>query len=62
MSTIYAFRRKGFTADAINLFAEKIGVTRAPNMIPITLLEQCCRLDLDHKVISFLFYYHIYLY
>jgi len=50
MSTIYAFRRKGYTAEAINMFAEKIGVTRAPNMIPFSLLEQCCRLDLDPKV------------
>lgn len=50
MSTIYAFRRKGYTPSAINTFCEKIGVTRAPNMIPITLLEQCCRLDLDPKV------------
>lgn len=50
LSTINAFRRKGFTADAINLFCEKIGVTRAPNTIPFALLEQCCRLDLDPKV------------
>lgn len=50
MSTIYAFRRKGYTPQAINTFCEKIGVTRAPNMIPITLLEHCCRLDLDPKV------------
>jgi glutaminyl-tRNA synthetase len=50
MSTIYAYRRKGYTASAINTFCEKIGVTRAPNHIPIELLELCCRLDLDPKV------------
>jgi len=50
MSTIYAYRRKGYTPQALNMFCEKIGVTRAPNQIPITLLEQCCRLDLDPKV------------
>lgn len=50
MSTINAFRRKGYTAEAINLFCEKIGVTRAPNTISYSLLEQCCRLDLDPKV------------
>jgi len=50
MSTIYAYRRKGYTSTAINMFCEKIGVTRAPNLIPITLLEQCLRLDLDPKV------------
>jgi len=50
MSTINAFRRKGFTPESINMFCEKIGVTRAPNTIPYSLLEQCCRLDLDPKV------------
>lgn len=49
MTTLVAFRRKGYTPEAINMFAEKIGVTRAPNLIPFSLLEQCCRLDLDPK-------------
>eukprot|EP01111_Echinosteliopsis_oligospora_P012983 TRINITY_DN4544_c0_g1_i2.p1 TRINITY_DN4544_c0_g1~~TRINITY_DN4544_c0_g1_i2.p1 ORF type:complete len:782 (-),score=211.80 TRINITY_DN4544_c0_g1_i2:3-2348(-) len=49
MSTLNGFRRKGYTAAAINNFCEGIGVTRAPNMIPYSLLEHYLRLDLDPR-------------
>lgn len=52
MSTIYAYRRKGFTSQAINMFCEKIGVTRAPNVIPIQLLEQVTQYNLSLNKIS----------
>jgi len=38
LSTLNAFRRKGFTPEAINMMCEKIGVTRAHNTIPFSLL------------------------
>eukprot|EP01133_Synstelium_polycarpum_P012925 gene12925-15182_t len=51
LSTLNAFRRKGYTPEAINSLCETIGVTRANNTtIPYELLELCCRNDLNDKV------------
>jgi len=50
LSTLNAFRRKGYTPEAINSLCETIGVTRTNNTtIPYELLELCCRQDLDSK-------------
>ena len=49
MPTIRGFRRRGYTADAINQFCDKIGVTRNENFISYKLLEQCVREDLEKK-------------
>ncbi|KAF2076881.1 hypothetical protein CYY_001783 [Polysphondylium violaceum] len=50
LSTLNAFRRKGYTPEAINSLCETIGVTRTNNTtIPYELLELCCRQDLDGK-------------
>ncbi|GAM21997.1 hypothetical protein SAMD00019534_051720 [Acytostelium subglobosum LB1] len=51
LSTLNAFRRKGYTPESINLLCETIGVTRANNTtIPYELLEFCLRQDLNDKV------------
>jgi glutaminyl-tRNA synthetase len=47
MPTIRGLRRRGYTAEAINNFCDKIGVTRNENIISINLLEHYCREDLD---------------
>jgi len=49
MPSIRGVRRRGYTADAINNFCDRIGVTRNENLININLLEQCVREDLDVK-------------
>jgi glutaminyl-tRNA synthetase len=49
LPTIEGFFRRGYTAQAINNFCEKIGITRNSNLISMKLLEQCCRMDLDAK-------------
>eukprot|EP01113_Clastostelium_recurvatum_P027969 TRINITY_DN3389_c0_g1_i1.p1 TRINITY_DN3389_c0_g1~~TRINITY_DN3389_c0_g1_i1.p1 ORF type:complete len:770 (-),score=223.20 TRINITY_DN3389_c0_g1_i1:51-2360(-) len=49
MATINGFRRKGYTSEAINLFCEKIGVTRANSTIPYTYLEECFRIEQGPK-------------
>jgi len=51
MPTIRGMRRRGYTAEAINNFCDRIGVTRNENLISINLLEQCCREDLDAKAV-----------
>jgi len=47
MPTISGLRRRGYTADAINTFCDKVGVTTHDNIINYNLLEQCVRDDLD---------------
>eukprot|EP01099_Mayorella_cantabrigiensis_P002286 TRINITY_DN2008_c0_g4_i1.p1 TRINITY_DN2008_c0_g4~~TRINITY_DN2008_c0_g4_i1.p1 ORF type:complete len:700 (-),score=166.98 TRINITY_DN2008_c0_g4_i1:163-2262(-) len=50
LSTIMAFRRKGYTPEAINYFCEKVGITRNASHYPYSFLEECCRQELDAKV------------
>lgn len=47
MPTISGLRRKGFTANSIRNFCEKIGVAKRENMIDLSLLEFCLREDLN---------------
>ncbi len=49
MSTIVGFRRRGFTPEAIRLFAERIGVSKADSWIDMTILEDCLREDLNER-------------
>jgi glutaminyl-tRNA synthetase len=49
MSTIVGFRRRGFTPEAIRLFAERIGVSKADSWIEMTILEDCLREDLNER-------------
>ncbi|MAB22810.1 MULTISPECIES: glutamine--tRNA ligase/YqeY domain fusion protein [Pseudomonas] len=47
MSTISAFRRRGYTPAAIREFCERIGVTRSDGVVDMGVLEFCIRDDLD---------------
>ncbi len=47
MPTISGFRRKGYTAESIRTFCEKIGVAKRENLIDLSLLEFCLREDLN---------------
>jgi glutaminyl-tRNA synthetase len=49
MPTIVGFRRRGFTPEAIRLFAERIGVAKADSWIDMTVLEDCLREDLNER-------------
>lgn len=49
MPTISGMRRRGFTAESIRQFCEKIGIARRENMIDFSLLEFCVREDLNKK-------------
>ncbi len=50
MPTIVGLRRRGYTPESIQLFAERIGVSKAPQWIDYSTLEQALRDDLDPKV------------
>ena len=47
MPTIAGLRRRGYTPEAICTFCERIGVTKADNLVEMSLLENCIREDLD---------------
>jgi glutaminyl-tRNA synthetase len=49
MPTIVGLRRRGYTPEAIQLFCERIGVTRSDGWIDMSTLEGCLREDLDPK-------------
>lgn len=49
MSTVCAMRRRGYTADALKDFCERIGVAKANSVVDMDLLEHCVREDLNKK-------------
>ncbi len=49
MPTIVGLRRRGYTPQAIQLFAERIGVTKSDSWIDYSTLEGCLRESLDES-------------
>jgi glutaminyl-tRNA synthetase len=49
MPTIVGLRRRGFTPESIQLFCERIGVSKADSWIDMSVLEGALRDDLDAK-------------
>ncbi|MBE7938983.1 MULTISPECIES: glutamine--tRNA ligase/YqeY domain fusion protein [Ramlibacter] len=49
MPTIVGLRRRGYTPEAMQLFAERIGVSKANGWVDFSVLEQALRDDLDPK-------------
>jgi glutaminyl-tRNA synthetase len=49
MPTIVGLRRRGFTPESLQLFCERIGVTKSDGWIDMGTLEGCLREDLDPK-------------
>ena len=49
MPTIVGLRRRGFTPESLQLFAERIGVTKSDSWIDYSTLEACLREDLETK-------------
>jgi len=49
MPTISGLRRRGYTPESLQLFAERIGISKAENNIYMSVLEDCIREDLDPK-------------
>ncbi len=49
MPTIVGLRRRGYTAEALQLFAERIGVSKADSWIDYSTLEGALRDDLDGR-------------
>lgn len=49
MPTIVGLRRRGYTPEALQLFAERIGVTKSDSWIDYSTLDGCLREDLENK-------------
>ncbi|MBM3221764.1 MAG: glutamine--tRNA ligase/YqeY domain fusion protein [Candidatus Rokubacteria bacterium] len=49
MPTLAGLRRRGYTPEAIRDFAERVGVTKAANMVELAYLEACLREDLNKR-------------
>ena len=49
MPTLAGFRRRGYTAEAIRTFCERIGVAKRNSTVDIAMLEHCLREDLNKR-------------
>ncbi len=49
MPTISGLRRRGYTPEAIRVFAERVGVAKSNSTVDIALLEHCLRQDLNQR-------------
>ena len=49
MPTLSGMRRRGYTAEAIRDFCERIGVAKKESMVDIGLLQHCLREDLNQR-------------
>lgn len=51
MNTLAGVRRRGYTPEAIRLFTERIGISKADSWIDMTVLEDCLREDLNERAL-----------
>jgi glutaminyl-tRNA synthetase len=49
MPTLVGARRRGFTPEAMRLFCDRIGVSKADSLIDMSVLEDCVREDLNDR-------------
>ncbi|MCR5004053.1 MAG: glutamine--tRNA ligase/YqeY domain fusion protein [Bacteroidales bacterium] len=49
MPTLCGVRRRGYTANALKMFCDKIGVTKHDQLMDIQVLEWCVRQDLNAR-------------
>jgi glutaminyl-tRNA synthetase len=49
MNTLAGLRRRGYTPEAIRVFTERIGVSKADSWIDMGVLEECLREDLNKR-------------
>jgi len=49
MPTISGMKRRGYTPQSVREFCQRIGVTRADNVVEMAMLEDCVRNDLNEK-------------
>ena len=51
MPTLAGLRRGGYTPESIRDFCKRIGISKADNLVEISLLEYCLRQDLNQRAL-----------
>jgi glutaminyl-tRNA synthetase len=51
MPTLAGLRRRGYTPASIRDFCDRIGITKAANLVEVALLEHCLREDLNRRAL-----------
>ena len=51
MPTLAGLRRRGYTPESLRDFSERIGVTKAANLVEVALLEHSLREDLNRRAL-----------
>ncbi|MBC8205370.1 MAG: glutamine--tRNA ligase/YqeY domain fusion protein, partial [FCB group bacterium] len=54
MPSLSGMRRRGYTAESIRTFCDKIGVAKRDSVVDIALLEHCLREDLNKRAPRFM--------
>ena len=54
MPTLCGVRRRGYTAKALRMFCDKIGVSKRDQLMDLQLLEWCVRQDLNERSNSYM--------
>ncbi|MHC1713129.1 MAG: glutamine--tRNA ligase/YqeY domain fusion protein [Solidesulfovibrio sp.] len=49
LPTLSGIRRRGYTPEAMRDFCDRIGISKADNMVDVALLEHCLREDLNRR-------------
>ncbi len=49
MPTLCGVRRRGYTPEALRDFCDRIGISKADNLVDMALLEHCLREDLNRR-------------
>ncbi|MHB1005077.1 MAG: glutamine--tRNA ligase/YqeY domain fusion protein [Chloroflexota bacterium] len=49
MPTLSGLRRRGYTAESIRIFCDRIGVSKTDSTVDVALLEHCLREDLNRR-------------
>ena len=51
MPTLAAYRRRGYTPEAIRAFCDRIGVSKTNSTVDVAMLEECQRDDLNRRAL-----------
>jgi len=49
LPTVAGLRRRGYTPEALRLFCERVGISKADSVIDASVLEDCARVTLDDE-------------
>ena len=54
MPTVSGLRRRGYTAESIRDFCDRIGLAKRESIVDLALLEHCLRVDLNKRALRYM--------